>query len=108
MTSDSRSQTGDGLVPTIGHWLDRYCHVVYVVVALPLVIWFACWMPAFQNPDEWAHFSRADQISRGVFVGERFGTTASGGWTDKAIAEDRKSTRLNSSHIQKSRMPSSA
>ena len=26
----------------------------------------------------------------------------------RAIAEDRKSTRLNSSHIQKSRMPSSA
>ena len=27
---------------------------------------------------------------------------------DFAIAQDRKSTRLNSSHIQKSRMPSSA
>ena len=26
----------------------------------------------------------------------------------KALAQDRKSTRLNSSHIQKSRMPSSA
>ena len=29
------------------------------------------------------------------------------GWADK-ISQDRKSTRLNSSHIQKSRMPSSA
>ena len=28
--------------------------------------------------------------------------------TDRANAADRKSTRLNSSHIQKSRMPSSA
>ena len=27
---------------------------------------------------------------------------------DRSIARDRKSTRLNSSHIQKSRMPSSA
>ena len=27
---------------------------------------------------------------------------------DQRIAQDRKSTRLNSSHIQKSRMPSSA
>ena len=27
---------------------------------------------------------------------------------EKACVEDRKSTRLNSSHIQKSRMPSSA
>ena len=30
------------------------------------------------------------------------------GEPDFATAEDRKSTRLNSSHIQKSRMPSSA
>ena len=34
------------------------------------------------------------------------------GWTQAYVAElvdrDRKSTRLNSSHIQKSRMPSSA
>ena len=32
----------------------------------------------------------------------------SGGRSGLAIAKDRKSTRLNSSHIQKSRMPSSA
>ena len=30
------------------------------------------------------------------------------GWTQADLARDRKSTRLNSSHIQKSRMPSSA
>ena len=35
-------------------------------------------------------------------IGERFHFTA------RAAFEDRKSTRLNSSHIQKSRMPSSA
>ena len=32
----------------------------------------------------------------------------SGARAVRAIAQDRKSTRLNSSHIQKSRMPSSA
>ena len=30
------------------------------------------------------------------------------GWAEIIPAQDRKSTRLNSSHIQKSRMPSSA
>ena len=34
--------------------------------------------------------------------------TEDGGRTWHKILEDRKSTRLNSSHIQKSRMPSSA
>ena len=31
-----------------------------------------------------------------------------GAWAETAVIPDRKSTRLNSSHIQKSRMPSSA
>ena len=30
------------------------------------------------------------------------------GWTDEIMAQDRKSTRLNSSHPPESRMPSSA
>ena len=47
-------------------------------------------------------------------VGKTTGTAATTpyppaiGDTKLALAEDRKSTRLNSSHIQKSRMPSSA
>ena len=37
-------------------------------------------------------------------VGEKLGAL----WGQPMVIEDRKSTRLNSSHIQKSRMPSSA
>src|SRR6188474_1013209 len=69
----------------IGNWVDRHCAVVYVAVALPLMIWFAFQIPAFQSPDEPNHFARADQISRGVLVGTRFGVTNSGGLVDAAI-----------------------
>ena len=40
--------------------------------------------------------------------GRSVGTTAGLLLDEKLKEEDRKSTRLNSSHIQKSRMPSSA
>ena len=35
-------------------------------------------------------------------------TLNSGGWNTSTTKEDRKSTRLNSSHVSESRMPSSA
>jgi uncharacterized membrane protein len=70
---------------TIGRWLDRHCAIAYVFLALPLMIWFAFWIPAFQSPDEPNHFARADQISRGSIVGTRFGATDSGGFVDAAI-----------------------
>ena len=41
-------------------------------------------------------------------LGRLLSSRAPGAPTDLAAARDRKSTRLNSSHIQKSRMPSSA
>ena len=55
-----------------------------------------------------------EQIARGLLDGEPhqvlLGVTGSGKTYTmaKVIEQDRKSTRLNSSHIQKSRMPSSA
>ena len=39
---------------------------------------------------------------------ESLGTLTNYGYADETLHLDRKSTRLNSSHIQKSRMPSSA
>ena len=44
--------------------------------------------------------------NRVITINRMFGSN--GRIIGKALAEDRKSTRLNSSHIQKSRMPSSA
>ncbi|UGV25860.1 hypothetical protein E0H22_09270 [Rhodopseudomonas boonkerdii] len=38
----------------------------------------------FQNPDEWAHFLRAYQISRGGFVGTQ-SERMTGGFADRAI-----------------------
>ena len=46
-------------------------------------------------------FDEAEKLARGLIAIDREATR-------KALDIDRKSTRLNSSHIQKSRMPSSA
>ncbi len=43
--------------------------------------------PRSRVPTSPSHFARADQISRGVLVGTRFGATDSGGWIDAAIAQ---------------------
>ena len=43
-----------------------------------------------------------------VLNGVLLGVFRSRWWGQKSVTPDRKSTRLNSSHIQKSRMPSSA
>ena len=69
----------------LADWFDRHCDAVYVVMALPMMIWFALWVPAFQSPDESNHFARAALISSGTVVGTRFGATDSGGWVDASI-----------------------
>ena len=50
-------------------------------------LWFAVGlmaliMPPFQNPDEPAHFLRAEQISRGHLIGQRYSEFKSGGETE--------------------------
>jgi uncharacterized membrane protein len=42
-------------------------------------------MPPFQNPDEPAHFRRAEHISRGHLIGNRYAEYNSGGETDANI-----------------------
>jgi uncharacterized membrane protein len=87
MTAEASARQAGGAIADIGSWFDRHCHILYVAAALPLIVWFACWIPAFQSPDEPNHFARADQISRGVIIGTRFGATDSGGLIDAAIAK---------------------
>ena len=48
-----------------------------------------------------------DQIERGQYE-YRVSYEGEDLYADSGLGRDRKSTRLNSSHIQKSRMPSSA
>ena len=68
-------------------WIESRCHVLYAVLAVPAIVWLALWMPPFQNPDEFEHFSRADQISHGGLIGSRMGMDASGGWVDAALPQ---------------------
>ena len=62
----------------------RYLYILAVYLAAPLISLVMLWRGLFDR-SYWTNFS------------ERFG-----------FGEDRKSTRLNSSHITPSRMPSSA
>ena len=64
------------------------------------------------NPKLAARVKNADLL---LVVGARLGEMTTSGYTllnipvpQQTLIQDRKSTRLNSSHIQKSRMPSSA
>ena len=66
---------------------------------IPSNLFFANELRKLPITDE---FSVADQIAREIFAGiENFGVK-------DGIYADRKSTRLNSSHVSESRMPSSA
>ena len=43
-----------------------YC-ISYAVFALPLIVFYAYFIPAFQVPDESSHFARAYQLTHGEF-----------------------------------------
>ena len=67
-----------------------YC-VSYIVFALPLVVFYAYCMPAFQVPDESSHFARAYQLTHGEFfptkrqVPDKPGEYTVGGTVDPGI-----------------------
>jgi uncharacterized membrane protein len=58
---------------------NRTICMVYVIIGLTTAITLAVCMPPMMNPDEIAHFSRADQISRGHIIGERLDARTAGG-----------------------------
>lgn len=53
--------------------------LTYVIYALIAAAFLTINVPPFQNPDETNHLLRADNISRGYFMGHRFGSTDAGG-----------------------------
>jgi uncharacterized membrane protein len=58
---------------------NRIMCAIYVIIGIMTAITLALCMPPMMNPDEIAHFSRADQISRGHIIGERFDARTAGG-----------------------------
>jgi hypothetical protein len=50
---------------------SRLICIIYLIIGLGIAITLAICMPPMMNPDEIAHFSRADQISRGYIIGQR-------------------------------------
>ncbi|MCB4824237.1 DUF2142 domain-containing protein [Roseicella aerolata] len=49
----------------------RLLPALFVPVALALGLLLARLTPPFQNPDEFAHLLRAEQVSRGIWLGQR-------------------------------------
>jgi len=58
---------------------------IMVLYGLIAVVLLSINLPPFQNPDELAHFLRAEHISRGYLIGQRFDTYKSGGPVDENI-----------------------
>jgi uncharacterized membrane protein len=44
--------------------LSKHLHYIYLLFAVPLVLFSVIKIPPFQNPDEPNHFARAEQVSR--------------------------------------------
>ena len=51
---------------------------LYLLYAVPMIIFLAVAMPPFQVTDEYAHALRADQLSRGVAISPRLGGEVDG------------------------------
>ena len=55
----------------------RWLAGLFVLIALPILVFLAIWMPANEAPDEWSGIVRADSIRHGEIIAERMPTTDS-------------------------------
>ena len=55
---------------------------IFLIIGLPMVLFFVFAVPPFQVPDEYAHLLRADQLSYGDMIGTRLNDTSSGGYVE--------------------------
>jgi hypothetical protein len=51
--------------------MDRHLHLLFLLVAAPLMLFFALAVPVGQVPDEIAHILRADSVRLGTLIGYR-------------------------------------
>ena len=106
------SRSRDSCVVAAGGWVRSNRYVFLMVSALMLVPCF--WQKRIEAGDLSSHLYNA-WLAELIAQGQLPSLWLARQWTnvlfDLGLAwllRDRKSTRLNSSHIQKSRMPSSA
>ena len=66
--------------------LERYAHWLYLALAVPMVLWLALTVPAFQVADEPGQFIRAEQIRYGHVLPVQARGARSGGWSDSAVS----------------------
>jgi hypothetical protein len=65
--------TGRNQAFATAHWMAGS----FVLIALPLLVFLAIWMPANEAPDEWSGIVRADSIRHGEIIAERLPVTDS-------------------------------
>ena len=72
------------LTASVG-FVDRLLPELFLLIALPMTLFFVLATPPFQVPDEFAHLFRADQISYGEIVGTKIDEQNSGGHIDTSF-----------------------
>ena len=92
---------GMGLIALLGRDLNAGAIGLLTILSLPM--WaFGLWMLYFAS-----NFARLRAAVKDAGL-QVVGLTGTRVWPFRAVPRDRKSTRLNSSHLKLSRMPSSA
>lgn len=66
-------------------WLYQHLHWVWLVLIAPIALVMVFLTPAFQVPDEFSHFAKVDQVSRGFFMPQIDGTSDVGNQTSVCV-----------------------
>jgi uncharacterized membrane protein len=66
-------------------WLYQHLHWVWLVLIAPIAIVMVFLTPAFQVPDEFSHFAKVDQVSRGFCMPQMQGTSDVGNQTSIGV-----------------------
>ena len=115
LPAEIRKRYADGTLEAVARAYEEFCSRVIDVVA-PLVavvkpqsaFFETCGPAGFSALQHVLHRARDRGLCTILDAKRNDIASTAAAYADAAFAGDRKSTRLNSSHIQKSRMPSSA
>lgn len=66
-------------------WFYERLHWVWLIMIAPIAIVMVFLTPAFQVPDEFAHFAKTDQLSRGYIIPRLQGTSVVGNLTSSSV-----------------------
>ena len=80
--SSAANDSAVARISELAQEVDRFLPNIFLLIALPMVMFFALLDPPFKAPDEFAHFFRSEQISYGDILGTKIDEQNSGGYVD--------------------------